>query len=810
MGEPITLRTDDGLFQITGVAENIIRCVYTKKESALAVSPLGIQGKDPGAKLHTEELENGLEISTSLLTLWIDKEDGRFVWTRKADGSILLEEGGKELTETPVMKYTTGGEAPVIRRVKTVDGERNFIENMHEVEDRKAYHAKLSFCWRPGEQIHGLGQGEEGIWNYRGHVQYLYQHNMRIPIPFFLSDQGYGILVDCGSLMTFNDDERGSYLYCDTVDQLDYYFIFGETMDEIIHGFRSLTGKAAMLPKWAFGYVQSKEKYSTQEELVSVARRYRELGLGLDCIVQDWKTWEADDWGCKMLDRTRYPDLKAAMDEIHGMNVHTMVSVWPNMNYGTKDHTEMTEAGFMLNDLATYNAFEPEARRLYWKQCEREFFSGGFDSWWCDSTEPFSGPDWGGEHQREPWERFRIVGDEHKKFLGAERANLYALAHAKGIFENQRQADPRRRVLNLTRSGSAGSQKYGTMLWSGDISARWDVMKKQIAEGLSISASGMPYWTLDIGGFFVVHKNWQGRGCECNNDPTMKWFWHGDYEDGVNDLGYRELYVRWFEFGSFLPMFRSHGTDTPREIWNFGEPGGFFYDALAETIRNRYRLIPYIYSMAGKVSRRDGTMIRSLLFDFPEDRRAAALDTEYMFGDSLLVCPVTEPMYYDRESVELDVPKVWNVYLPSGSGWYDFYTGEYTEGGQEIAADAPIGHIPVYVRAGSILPMEKALTYAQEQTEEPFELHLYPAGDGKGGIHTMLYYEDDGESYDYEDGLYNEILVTYDEDRNALTVGRSEHSIKGGLAGRRIKAITVSGQETIFTYTGEEITIALN
>lgn len=805
----IRIRTDRGLLLVSAEAENIIRCVYTGREQEASVSPLQIRHNESACPLALEELDGDLQISTSLLTLRIRQADGCFVWIRRKDGFQLLEEGEKELTGIPVMKYSTCGEKPVIRRVKTVDGERNFVENLREVEDHRAYRAKLSFRFQPGEQIHGLGQGEEGIYNYRGHTQYLYQHNMRIPVPFLISDRGYGILADCGSLMTFNDDERGSYLFCDTVEQLDYYFISGDSADALIDGFRRLTGKAAMLPKWAFGYIQSREKYSTQDELVDVAEKYRRIGVGLDCVVQDWKTWPADDWGCKILDKTRYPDIRSAIDRIHGLHVHTMVSVWPNMNYGTKDYCEMSDAGFLLNDLATYDAFDEKARELYWKQCSRELFSGGFDSWWCDSTEPFSGPDWNGEYEREPWERFLLVGGEHKKFLGADRANLYALAHARGIFENQRKADPNRRVLNLTRSGYAGSQKYGTVLWSGDISARWDVLKKQLPEALNMAMSGMPYWTFDIGGFFVVHENWAARGCECSGDPSMKWFWRGDYENGLKDPGYRELYVRWFEFGSFLPMFRSHGTDVPREIWNFGKPGDPFYDALEKTIRTRYRLMPYIYSMAGAVVQQNSTMVRSLLFDFPNDSRAASLDSEYMFGESLLICPITDPMYYGRGGEQLNAPKTWTVYLPEGTGWYDFYTDNYYEGGQTLTLTVSLDHIPVFVRAGSILPMESGLTYAEEVPDTPFEFHLYPLrhpGQKISPVHRILYYEDDGDGYGYESGAFQQIPVIWDEKDNLFSIGSSPFRFRGGIAGRDIRLVFAGGGEQLFRYRGEEHT----
>ena len=808
----VRISTDEGSFRICGIGDGIIRCVYTRREEDSDVSPIGVNRMS--VPLSVEELENGLEISTEKLTLWIDREDGRFVWTKRENGEILLEEGEKELTETPYVVWTTGDEKPVICRVKTVDGERNFVENLKPVQDHTAYHAKLSFRLRPEEKIHGLGQGEEGIYDYRGHVQYLYQHNMRIPVPFLMSDQGYAVLVDCGSLMTWNDDERGTYLWCDSVEQLDYYFCADDSADGLIDCFRKLTGRCAMLPKWAFGYVQSKERYDTQEELVETAQRYRNLGIGLDCVVQDWKTWPDDDWGCKILDKKRYPDIRRATDRLHDLHVHAMVSVWPNMNAGTRDYEEMEQNGFLLNDLATYDAFSEKARDIYWKQCERELFSGGFDAWWCDSTEPFSGPDWNGEHRREPWERFRLVGEEHKKFLGADRANLYAAAHAKGIFENQRKAAPDKRVLNLTRSGYAGIQKYGTMLWSGDISARWDVMRAQIAEGLNMSMSGLPYWTLDIGAFFVVHRNWKHRGCGCDTDPSMKWFWHGDYEEAGEDPAYRELYTRWFEFGSFLPMFRSHGTDTPREIWHFGEKGTMFYDALSETVRTRYRLMPYIYSMAGAVVQQNETMMRSLLFDFPDDPKAASCGTEYMFGRSLLICPVTEPMYYEAGGVELDVPHRWTVYLPDArdgsgrpTGWYDFYTHAYYEGGREVTVDAPIDHIPVFVREGSIIPEEENLLWADEKAETPLHLHLYPRHESGNGNDSFLWYEDTGDGYGYEKGEFNQIEISFDEKTGCLSLGSAGHQFTGGLAGRKIIAEAAGLFRKEFVYSGEEMSV---
>ncbi len=627
-GRIVNLKLEDGIIQLSAVGKEIIRCTYTKEKNIKNSSVIGINHEiEKLNKFVVEETQDNIILRTGLITLTINKKTGQFVWKNGKNDEILLQERDKELVSIPVEKYSTNGEKAIIKRVQTVDGERSFVENLKPYIDRMAYRAKLYFEWQEKEAIHGLGQGEEGIYNYRGNSQYLYQHNMRTPFPCLVSNKNYGILFDCGSLMTFNDDSRGAYVYLDVVEQLDYYFVFGEKLDDIVGGFRKITGRAAMLPKWAFGYIQSKETYRNQEELVEVVKEYRKRNVPIDCIVQDWHTWGEGLWGNKRLDKNRYPDIGKANKEIHDLNVHTMVSIWPNMNVGGEDYEEFLQAEYLLGDNSTYDAFNEDARKMYWEQAEKELYKGGFDAWWCDSTEPFSGPDWNGEKIREPWERFMLVGNEHKKFLDPAKANLFALMHEKGIFENQRKVAPDKRVLNLARSGYIGSQKYGVVLWSGDTNATWGTFRKQITEGLNLCLSGLPYWTLDIGAFFTVGSEWRNRGCGCNNNPNPLWFWQGDYNDGVNDLAYRELYVRWFQYGAFLPMFRSHGTDTPREIWNFGEKGEMFYDAIEKFINLRYSLIPYFYSLAGKVTQNHYTMLRSLLFDFSNDEIAKEIMT---------------------------------------------------------------------------------------------------------------------------------------------------------------------------------------
>ncbi|MDD3338011.1 MAG: glycoside hydrolase family 31 protein [Lachnospiraceae bacterium] len=795
----VTLKS--GTIYIEVIREDVFRCVYTKGEVQTKTSDLLVKHEQTGVSARVTETDSRYEIATAKLRLVIDLESEICTWYNGVTGECYVQEAGKSLMPVEVVHYTTGGEEPVIDRVKTVDGERNFIRNLKPQVDRQAYRGKLSFQFSEKEGIYGLGQGEEGIYNYRGHVQYLYQHNMRIPMPVFVSSRSYGIFLDCSSLMTFNDDENGSYIFMDTVDQMDYYFMAGQCLDDVIDGYRYLTGQAVMLPKWAFGYVQSREAYHTGEELVETVQKYRDLEVPLDCIVQDWNTWEPGNWGEKKVDRKRFPNLGETMGKIHDMHVHTMVSVWPNMNPGGDNHTEFFKAGYLLNDYSTYNALSEEARAMYWKQAREELFSGGFDSWWCDSTEPFSGPDWGGEVKREPWERYELVGGEHKAYLDPAQANAFALYHARGIFENQRKDTKEKRVLNLTRSGYASSQRYGTMLWSGDTCATWDNFKKQITEGLNFAMSGMPYWTLDIGAFFTVGSAWQNRGCNCSDNPNPLWFWQGDYNEGVGDAAYRELYVRWLQMGAFLPMFRSHGTDTPREIWNFGKKGEMFYDAIETFIKLRYHLMPYTYSLAGAVYRKNRTMMRSLLFDFAEDETACAQKDQFLFGESILVCPVTEPMYYEVGNKPLDKEKKRNCYLPQKALWYDYWTNTVYQGGQWVSMDAPMDRMPLFVKGGSIIPTAENMQYAQDPAGKDMTLCIYPGVDASYEL-----YEDEGDNYNYEEGAYSLIPMKWDEKEKCLTVQKRQGAYPGMDKTRTFTVRCMKDEKTV-TYDGENIEI---
>ncbi len=579
----------------------------------------------------------------------------------------------------------------------SVDGVRSHARAVRQVVDRQAYQTKLEFEWAAGEALYGLGSHEEGMFNLRGQHQYLYQQNMKAVVPVLVSTRGYGVLLDSYSLMTFHDDAFGSYLWSEMADELAYYFMYGPEFDHLVRELRGLTGAAPMLPKWAFGYVQSKERYVTQEELLDVVREYRSRNLPLDCIVLDWKSWPGDLWGQKSLDPQRFPDPDGLTAALHDLHAHLMVSIWPIMARGGDNWREMLERGYLLGNQATYNAFDPAARACYWDQANRGLFSHGVDAWWCDCTEPFEA-DWNGAVKPEPEVRLRINTGEAKRYLDPAYINAYSLLHSQGIYEGQRQGNPEKRVVNLTRSAYMGQHRYATVTWSGDIAANWETLRRQIADGLNFCATGSPYWTLDIGAFFVQRK------------PDL-WFWNGDYDAGVEDLGYCELYVRWFQYGAFLPMFRSHGTDTPREVWRFGEPGEPVYDALVKALDLRYRLLPYIYSLAGWVTQHDYTMLRGLPFDFRDDPATYDIADQFMFGSGVprqpgdgadgLCCEVAA-IGRVTEHGRSTCPQAT---CPQAATGTTSRTDRRFTGGQTVLADAPLDTLPLYVRAGSIIPM---------------------------------------------------------------------------------------------------------
>jgi len=772
----LLVQSDKSRLMLTPYSSGAIRVRYTERsEFSNKPSLMIVAQPDRRVRFDVRETEDSLFFSTDDLTIKINRQTLAFTYCDNT-GYVLTKEParGSKTLEPIDVTISVFDEAIIREDSENVDGVRMRAGNVRKVVDRQAYHTKLEFEWADGEALYGLGSHEEGMLNLRGKQQYLYQQNMKAVVPVLVSTRGYGVLLDSYSLMTFHDDDAGSYLWADVDDELDYYFIYGPEFDQIVRQLRLLTGSAPMLPRWAFGYVQSKERYVSQADLIETVREYRSRGLPLDCIVQDWKSWTGDLWGQKSLDPERYPDPRQLMNDLHTLQAKLMVSIWPTMQPGGANWSEMHNQGFLLGNQATYDAFNPTARLCYWKQANEGLFSFGVDAWWCDCTEPFEA-DWHGAVKPEPEDRMRINTKEAKRYLDPEMINAYSLLHSKGIYEGQRAMTQSKRVVNLTRSAYAGQQRYSTITWSGDTAANWETLRRQIPAGLNFCVTGLPYWTLDIGAFFVRKR------------PEL-WFWCGDYKQGVDDLGYRELYVRWFQYGAFLPMFRAHGTDTPREIWHFGNPGEPVYEALVKYLHLRYRLMPYIYSLAGQVTHQDYTMLRLLPFDFRHDPHAYDVDDEYMFGLAFLVCPVTQPMYFAANSTPLEgVEKTRPVYLPSGSDWYDFWTGERYAGGQTISADAPLETMPLYVRSGSIVPIGPQIQFTGDQPDAPVELWVYPGQDG-----AFTLYEDEGDNYNYEQGSFATIRMGWNDSTRQLTLDDRQGSYPGMQASKTFRVVVAN------------------
>jgi alpha-D-xyloside xylohydrolase len=549
-------------------------------------------------------------------------------------------------------------------------------------------------------------------------------------------------------------------------NQIDYYFIRGSSLDKVISGYRTLTGKAPVMPKWALGYWQSRERYRSQTELLNVVKEYRKRKIPLDNIVLDWSYWPVDAWGSHEFDPKFFPDPSGMVDSVHRLNAKIMISVWPKFYYTTDHYKEFDSRGWMyrraVNDSVRdwigkgyigsfYDAYSQGARDLFWEQIREHLFTKGFDAWWMDASEP---------------DILSNASIEYRKLLSTPTAlgpsakyfNTYALVNAMAIYNGQRSAEPDRRVFLLTRSGFAGLQKYSTAVWSGDIATRWEDMKAQITAGLNFALSGIPYWTFDIGGFCV--ENRYTRAVEGSED--------------LNE--WQELNTRWFQFGSFCPLFRSHGQYPYREIYNISSSGSPAYESMVYYDKLRYSLMPYIYSLAGLTYFNDYTIMRAMVMDFGGDKNTRNIGDQYMFGPSLLVAPVYKYKARSRE-----------VYFPSSCGWYDFYTGIYILGGHKLQVDAPFNQIPLFVREGSIIPFGPGIQYTDEKPADPITLYVYT---GRSCAFTL--YEDEGINYNYEKGDCSTIKFSYDESTGELTFGKRNGEFNGMLKKRTFNVVWIT------------------
>lgn len=573
---------------------------------------------------------------------------------------------------------------------------------------------------------------------------------------------------------------------------VNYYFIQGANADQIISGYRTITGKAVLMPKWAMGFWQSRERYKTQDEILSTVKEFRDRKIPLDNVVLDWSYWKQAEWGSQKFDPVRFANPDEMIKSLHKQNVNLMISVWPKFNKGFDVYDELNKENFLYKrNIADgrvdwigkgysntfYDAFNPKARTAFWGLMNKRLYSKGIDAWWMDATEPDM-------HSNLPVEIRKDLMNPTYEGSSTTYFNAFPLVNAKGVYEGQRKVNNESRVFILTRSAYAGLQRYAAAAWSGDIASRWEDMKTQIGAGVNFSLSGMPYWTMDIGGF-SVEKRYENP----NKEDLEEW---------------RELNTRWYQFGAFVPLFRVHGQFPFREIYNIAPEGHPAYKSMLYYNNLRYRMMPYIYSIAGHTYHHDYTMMRGLMMDFPQDLKASNLTDAFLFGPSLLINPVYK--YKDRNR---------EVYLPLGQGWYDLYTGRYFSGGQTIKAAAPYEKMPVYVKEGSIVPMGPELQHTSEKPADPLMLFVYAGKDASFSL-----YEDEGTNYNYEKGAFATIDFNYNERIKTLTIGNRKGNFKGMLENRTFKILVITAKSAkaldfnqkvnqTITYNGKATTIKL-
>jgi alpha-D-xyloside xylohydrolase len=662
-----------------------------------------------------------------------------------ADGEqlIFLDKEGKELLRE------------IIRGARRYEPLTLGDESLYTVSDR----------FRPGQNVafYGLGQHQSGLFNYRGAVIPLAQANCDVAVPLFVSTLGYGVLWNTASASIFdNRFPTDLKLSAEAADGIDYYFFYGPEMDQIIHHYRELTGHVPLFPKWAYGLFQSKDRYKTQAELMNIAGKYRTQQIPIDTIVQDYHWWTKQ--GSTEFN-AGYPDITSAITKLHGVNFHVMLSIWPNFDEGVPLLDRMKKENLLVPGTRTYDPSNAKAADVYWKELVAPLFAKGFDAFWLDASEPEEDGD----------------GDAflHNKKLsignGARYTNIYPLLHTTYLYQNWRKTDGKKRVFLLTRSAFAGQQRNAAVTWSGDTQGNFWALSRQVPAGLNFAVSGIPYWTADIGGY----------GYPIAPD--------------THDPAYQEVFTRWYQYGAFNPIFRIHGrrANQENEIYSFGAVAPI----LIEYDKLRYRLLPYIYSLAWQVTAHDDTMMRPLMMDWRTDENVWNIGDQFMFGRALLVNPVTQAGVHSR-----------SLYLPLAN-WYDFWTGEKVSGGLRMEAAAPLETIPLYVRAGSILPLGPEVQYAGEKPNDPIELRVYRGADG-----AFQLYEDAGDSYRYERGEYSIIKIRWNDKTNMLTFERRVGQFPGMTTHRTFQVIWVreghgvgpaptSVPDRVVDYTGVQVSI---
>ncbi|MBM6881924.1 TIM-barrel domain-containing protein [Bacteroides caecigallinarum] len=769
---------------------NSLRVLKTPAGKTVEKNSISVIAKPEKSGIKISTSDNGdIVMKSNSLIVTLNQKNGTMTYA-KADGTILLKELENNKAFTP---FNDAG--------------------------KSTYTVYQGFQTDKEEGLYGLGQLQNGQMMQRNMTKELIQGNIEDVSPIFQSTKGYGVFWDNYSATTYTDNEKETSFSSIVGDCIDYYFMYGGSADGIIAQIRELTGEVPMMPLWSYGFMQSKERYKSQDETVGIVKKYRELGIPLDCIIQDWQYWGNNYlWNAMDFQNPLFYNPKEMIDSIHGMNAHMMISIWSSFGPATKPYRALDPKGLLFNietwpqsgiegwppnmeypsGVRVYDAYSPEARDIYWNHLNKGIFQLGMDGWWMDSTEP--------DHFN-----WKDSDFDHQTYLGSYRSvrNAYPIMTVGGVYDHQRAETSDKRVIILTRSGFLGQQRYGSNVWSGDVQSSWDMFRKQITAGLNFSLTGMPHWNSDLGGFFAGSYNTNGSTSATKNPM------------------YQELYVRWVQFGAFCPMMRSHGADTPREFFWYGKAGEPVYDALVDAVKLRYSLMPYLYSTAWDVSHNQSTFMRALFMDFINDKKTWNIGNEYMFGKAILVAPVLHAQYTPEQkqdllkenegwgqvkkdngtaiwSVDFTQPKDMEVYLPSGCKWYDYWTNEYYEGGQNLKVTTTLNKIPLFVRAGSIIPIGPDVQYTNEKKWDNLIINVYPGADG-----TFTLYEDEGDNYNYESGAYTEIPMTWNDTSHTLTIGSKKGSYNGMLSERKFTVRTPNGNEKTITYKGKIVTVKM-
>lgn len=760
----IKLSLENANLEIQFYTSSMVRVIKTPKNSSFEKKSLSVVLEPKKTSFKIEEKKNELLLRSEKLEIAINTKTGNIRYN-SPDHSLLLKE-------------KTGD--PLFTPFKDVD--------------QDTYTVSQSFNLDPKETIYGLGILQNGKMSQRNLEVKMIQANREDYIPFFQSVKGYGLFWDNYSPTTFSDDTSATSFTSEVGDGIDYYFMYGGNADSVIAHMRQLTGQAPMFPLWTYGYWQSKERYKSQEETVGVVKKYRDLGVPLDGIIQDWQYWGDNyHWNAMEFLNEEFPNPQKMVDDIHALNAHIIISIWSSFGPKTQPYKELEKDNMLFNfstwpqsgksdwppnmdypsGVRVYDPYNPKARDIYWKYLKKGLFSLGIDGWWMDSTEP--------DHLDITPKDF-----DEKTYLGSFRKvrNAFPLMTVGGVYKHMREATSDKRVFILTRSAFAGQQRYAANTWSGDTEASWKTLKDQISSGLNFSLTGIPYWNSDIGGFFI----WE-------------------FKDKLDDPEYRELYARWLQFATFTPMMRSHGADAPREIYQFGKKGEPVYDALEKYINLRYSLLPYIYSEAWQITNQQSSLMRALVMDFPKDEKVLDLNDQYMFGHSFLVAPVLKSMYTEDKKENFQQDGYRQVYLPKGTEWFDYWTGERFSGGQTIDKKAPIDILPLYVKAGSIVPVGPKVDYAEQKDWSNLKINIYPGADAE-----FTLYEDENDNYNYEKGAYSEIKFVWDNNKQQLTIEKRQGKFEGMLKDRSFQLHIETAETTKttkkITYKGDKMVIA--